>query len=197
MLPANVTSLPKFKSGVVMRGDKLKPGPMDSEGVQPVERASLRPNRGQTFAKVVHTDGVAASLMFTRPKPAKPPGELPCMGKEEGAVNPLAGLGADWLGCDPGKTNMATAGHEERYTSGAVKSVWHPSLTAGQYRQSGITEHAKESKAWMAGIKPQLDEMSQVINHTVSLQRYRQYADTVLANWSDMWAELSKAKLFR
>ncbi|KAJ9522341.1 hypothetical protein QJQ45_008183 [Haematococcus lacustris] len=162
-----------------LRSDQLETG-----GVQPVERASLRPKRGQTFAKVVHTDGVAASLMFTRPKPAEPPGELPCMGKEEGAVNPLAGLGADWLGCDPGKTNMATAAHEQRYPSGAVKS-------------SGITEHAKESKAWMAGIKPQLDEMSQVINHTVSLQRYRQYADTVLANWPDMWAELSKANSFR
>ncbi|GFH12554.1 hypothetical protein HaLaN_08266 [Haematococcus lacustris] len=49
----------------------------------------------------------------------------------------------------------------------------------------------------MAGIKPQLDEMSQVTNYTVSLQRYRQSADTVLANWPDMWAELSKAKSFR
>ncbi|KAJ9521953.1 hypothetical protein QJQ45_024827 [Haematococcus lacustris] len=137
MLPADITSNEKFRSGV----DGLK----DSE-------------------------------------PAEPPGELPCMGKEEGAVNPLAHLDADWLGCDPGKTNMATVAHEERYPSGAVKSVWQRSLTAGQYyRQSGITEHAKVSKVWMAGIKPQKDELSQVTNYTASLQRYREYAATTMS----------------
>ncbi|KAJ9519401.1 hypothetical protein QJQ45_023026, partial [Haematococcus lacustris] len=89
MLLADITSLPKFRSGVAV--------PEDSE--------------------------------------------------EEGAVNPLAHLDADWLGCNPGKTNMVTVAHEERYPSGSVKSVWQCSLTAGQYyRQKGITEHAKESK---------------------------------------------------
>ncbi|GFH25554.1 uncharacterized protein HaLaN_23537, partial [Haematococcus lacustris] len=117
------------------------------------------------------------------------------MGKEEGAVNPLAHLDADWLGCDPGKTNMATVAHEEQYPSGAVKSVWQRSLTAGQYyRQSGITEYAKESKVWTAGIKPQHDLLSQVTNYTASLQRYREYADTTLVTWPAMWAELSKAR---
>ncbi|KAJ9522416.1 hypothetical protein QJQ45_008282 [Haematococcus lacustris] len=107
---------------------------------------SIWPNDGQTFAQVVHTDGVTVSVLFKRPKPAGPPDELPRMGKQEGAVNPLAHLGADWLGCDPGKTNMATVAHEERYASGAVESVWQRSLSAGQYyRQSGITQHAKTS----------------------------------------------------
>ncbi|KAJ9530707.1 hypothetical protein QJQ45_014873, partial [Haematococcus lacustris] len=130
--------------------------------------AAVRPNVGQTFAQVVHTVGLAVSVMFTRPKPAEPPGELPRMGKEEGAVNPLAHLDADWLGCDPGKTNMATVAHEERYPSGAVKSVWQRSLTAGQYyRQSGITKHAKESKEYVA---------------------------TTLWTWPAMWAELSKRR---
>ncbi|KAJ9519133.1 hypothetical protein QJQ45_007685 [Haematococcus lacustris] len=79
--------------------------------------------------------------MFMRPKAAEPADKLSCMGKEEGAVNPLAHLDADWLGCDPGKTNMGTVAHEEQCPSGAVKSVWQRSLTAAQYyRQSGITE---------------------------------------------------------
>ncbi|KAJ9508368.1 hypothetical protein QJQ45_011885 [Haematococcus lacustris] len=113
----------------------------------------------------------------------------------EGAVDTLAHLDADWLGCDPGKTNMATVALKERHPSSAVTSVWHRRLTAGQYyRQSGITEHAKTSKAWMADIKPQHDELSQVTTYTVSLQRYRQYANTVLANWPVMWAELSKPR---
>ncbi|GFH24623.1 uncharacterized protein HaLaN_22452, partial [Haematococcus lacustris] len=61
--------------------------------------------------------------------------------------------------------------HEERYPSGAVKSVWQRSLTAGQYyRQSGITEDAKVSK------------------------RYREYAAMTLATWPAMWAELSKPR---
>ncbi|GFH09655.1 uncharacterized protein HaLaN_04836, partial [Haematococcus lacustris] len=130
MLQADITSLPKFRSGVA--------GPKDSE-VANLWNAFLpnltavRPNVGQKFAQVVHTDGVTVSLLFIRPKPAEPPDKLPCMGKEEGAVNPLAHLHADWLGCDPGRTNMATVAHEERYPSGAVKSVWQRSLTAGQY----------------------------------------------------------------
>ncbi|KAJ9528074.1 hypothetical protein QJQ45_005736 [Haematococcus lacustris] len=192
MLPADITSEEKFRNGVA--------GPQDSEVANRWNAflpnlAAVRPNVGQKFAQVVHTDGVAISLMFIRPKPAEPPGELPCMGKEEGAVNPLAHLDAHWLGCDPGKTNMATVAHEERYPSGAVKSVWQRSLTAGQYyRQSGITEHAKESKVWTADIKPQHDLLSQVTNYTASLQRYREYADTTLVTWPAMWAEMSKRR---
>ncbi|KAJ9525112.1 hypothetical protein QJQ45_017326 [Haematococcus lacustris] len=200
VLPAGITSLPKFTDGVVMRDGKLELGPKNSE-VANRWRAFLpnidylRPNAGQKFENLVHTDGVAVSLMFTRPKPAELPDELPCMGKEEGAVNPLAHLGADWLGCDPGKTNMATVAHEERYPSGAVKSVWQRTLTAGQYyRQSGITQHAKTSKVWMAGIGPQQDALSQVTKHTASLERYQLYVDAVLATWPAMWAELSKPR---
>ncbi|KAJ9523506.1 hypothetical protein QJQ45_007227 [Haematococcus lacustris] len=130
MLPADTTSLTKFRNGVA--------GPKDSEVANLWNAflpnlAAVRPNVGQKIAQVVHTDGVAVSVMFIRPKPAEPPGELPRMGKEEGAVNPLPHLDADWVGCDPGKTNMATVAHEERYPSGAVKSVWQRSLTAGQY----------------------------------------------------------------
>ncbi|KAJ9519156.1 hypothetical protein QJQ45_007718 [Haematococcus lacustris] len=68
------------------------------------------------------------------------------------------------------------------------------SCKAHYYRQSGITEHAKVSKVWMAGIKPQHDELSQVTNYTVSLQRYREYSATTLATWPAMWAELSKRR---
>ncbi|KAJ9508678.1 hypothetical protein QJQ45_027968 [Haematococcus lacustris] len=153
MLPTDITSLPRFQYGLA--------GPRDSD--------------------VVHTDGVTVSVLFTRPKPAGPPDELPRMGKQEGVVNPLAHLDADWLGCDPGKTNMATVAREERYPSGAVESVWQRSLTAGQYyRQSGITQHAKTSKAWMAGIQPGHDVLSQVTNYTASLQRYQEYAAMTL-----------------
>ncbi|GFH18670.1 uncharacterized protein HaLaN_15512 [Haematococcus lacustris] len=56
--------------------------------------------------------------MFLRPKPAAPPEELPRMGKGMGAVNPLAHLDAEWLGVDPGETNMATVAHEERSAAG-------------------------------------------------------------------------------
>ncbi|KAL6753566.1 hypothetical protein V8C86DRAFT_3028736 [Haematococcus lacustris] len=101
MLAADITSLTKFRNGVA--------GPKDSEvanrWIAFLPDPSLWPNDGQTFAQVVHTDGVTVSVLFTRPKPAGPPDKLPHMGKQEGAVNPLAHLDADWLGCDPGKTN--------------------------------------------------------------------------------------------
>ncbi|KAJ9519915.1 hypothetical protein QJQ45_014645 [Haematococcus lacustris] len=173
---------------------------LPSDGGQPVERLPAQPRIPQPQSRAdLRAGGAhkrsAVSVFFTRPKPAGPPDKLPRMGKEEGAVNPLAHLDADWLGCDPGKTNMATVAHEERYPFGAVKSVWHRSLTSAQYyRQSGITEHANESKVWMAGIMPQHDELSQVTNYTVSLQRYRQYAATVLTTWPAMWVELSKPR---
>ncbi|KAL6761947.1 hypothetical protein V8C86DRAFT_3131194 [Haematococcus lacustris] len=90
MLPADITSLTKFRNGVA--------GPKDSEvanrwiaflpsSLPPAIQPAIWPNDGQTFAQVVHTDGVTASLLFTRPKPAGPPDELPRMGKQEGALN--------------------------------------------------------------------------------------------------------------
>ncbi|KAJ9525068.1 hypothetical protein QJQ45_017374, partial [Haematococcus lacustris] len=103
--------------------------------------------------------------MFMRPKPARPLDELPRMGKQEGVVNPLAHLDADWLGCDSGRTNWAIAAHEERYPSNAVESVWHRNLISAQnYRQSGITQDAKESKASMTDMQLQHDEMSLATN---------------------------------
>ncbi|KAJ9520845.1 hypothetical protein QJQ45_014045 [Haematococcus lacustris] len=206
MLPADITSLTKFRNGVAGPRDI---GCVGCVGLQvanrwiaflpsslpPAVQPSIWPNDGQTFAQVVHTDGVTVSLLFTRPKPAGPPDELPRMGKQEGAVNPLAHLNADWLGCDPGKTNMATVAHEERYPSGAVESVWQRSLTAGHYyRQSGITQHAKVSKAWMAGIRHEHAVLSQVTNDTASLQRYREYVAMTLVTWPARWAELSKPR---
>ncbi|GFH28174.1 uncharacterized protein HaLaN_26618, partial [Haematococcus lacustris] len=50
------------------------------------------------------------------------------------------------------------------------------------------------SKVWIAGIKPQKNEQSQVTNYTASMQRYREYADTMLSTWPAMWAELSKRR---
>ncbi|KAJ9531896.1 hypothetical protein QJQ45_021993 [Haematococcus lacustris] len=203
MLPADITSLTRFRNGVA--------GPRDigcvglqvanrwiaflPSSLPPAIQPSIWPNDGQTFAQVVYTDGVTVSLLFTRPKPAGPPDELPRMGKQEGAVNPLAHLNADWLGCDPGKTNMATVAHEERYPSGTVESVWQRSLTAGHYyRQSGITQHAKVITTWMAGIQPEHAVLSQVTNYTASLQRYREYVAMTLVTWPAMWAELSKPR---
>ncbi|KAJ9513156.1 hypothetical protein QJQ45_029356 [Haematococcus lacustris] len=140
------------------------PGTVVNRWIAFLPDPSLWPNDGQTFAQVVRTDGVTVSVLFTRPKPAGPPEQLPRMGKQEGAVNPLAHLDADWLGCDPGKTNMATVAHEERYPSGAVESV---------------------SKAWMAGIQPEHTVLPQVTNYTAVM---------TLATWAAMWAELSKPR---
>ncbi|KAJ9520833.1 hypothetical protein QJQ45_014024 [Haematococcus lacustris] len=209
MLPADITSLTRFRNGVAGPRDSEVIGCVGCVGLQvanrwiaflpssipPAVQPSIWPNDGQKYAQVVHTDGVAISLMFIRPKPAEPPGELPSMGKQEGVVNPLAHLNADWLGCDPGKTNMATVAHEERYPSGAVESVWQRSLTAAHYyRQSGITQHAKVSKAWMAGIKHEHAVLSQVTHYTASLQRYREYVAMTLVTWPAMWAEMSKRR---
>ncbi|KAL6759961.1 hypothetical protein V8C86DRAFT_3024644 [Haematococcus lacustris] len=144
MLPADITSLTKFRNGVA--------GPRDSEVVNRwiafLPDPSIWPNDGQTFAQVVHTDGVTAlpELCTKCPRCLC----LDCLGFKE-------------LACWPeGKTNMATVAHEERYLSGAVESVWQRSLSAGQYyRQSGITQHAKTSKAWMAGIQHEHAVLSQ------------------------------------
>ncbi|GFH24905.1 hypothetical protein HaLaN_22782 [Haematococcus lacustris] len=107
MLAADITSLTKFRNGVA------GPRTVANRWIAFLPDPSLWPNDGQTYAQVVHTDGVTVSVLFTRPKPARPHDKLPHMGKQEGAVNPLAHLDADWLGCDPGKTNMATVAHEE------------------------------------------------------------------------------------
>ncbi|KAJ9527433.1 hypothetical protein QJQ45_025704 [Haematococcus lacustris] len=123
-------------------------------------------------AQIVHTDGVAISVMFLRPKPAAPPAELPRMGKHMGAVNPLAHLDAEWLGVDPGKTKMARVAHDERNAAGT----------------------AQATKTSLAQLKPQLNALSHVSSKPSSLASYRRFADTVLATYDAMWAEVSKPR---
>ncbi|KAJ9534193.1 hypothetical protein QJQ45_006995 [Haematococcus lacustris] len=107
----------------------------------------------------------------------------------------LAHLHAEWLGVDPGKTNMATVAHEERSADGSVVSVRHWTLTAGQYyRDSGITRQAQATKIWLAKVKPQLTALSRVSNKPSSLASYRRFADTVLETYDAMWAEVSKKR---
>ncbi|KAJ9520215.1 hypothetical protein QJQ45_030162 [Haematococcus lacustris] len=172
-------------SKVASRWDALLPDPRRQKLASPKHR----------FDQVVHTDGVAISVMFLRPKPAAPPAELPRMSKGMGAVNPLAHLHAEWLGVDPGKTNMATVAHEERSADGSVVSVRHWTLTAGQYYwDSGITRQAQATKIWLAKVKPQLTALSKVSSKPSSLASYRRFADTVLETYDAMWSEVSKKR---
>ncbi|KAJ9510325.1 hypothetical protein QJQ45_015788 [Haematococcus lacustris] len=197
-----VISSAKFRNGALP--DPARPGhyiegPKDSQVANRWDALLPDPHRQKlaspkhSFAQIVHTDGVALSVMFLRPKPAAPPAEPPRMGKHMGAVNPLAHLDAEWLGVDPGKTNMATVAHEERSAAGTVVSVWQRTLTAGQYyRDSGITRQAQATKKWLAQVKPQLNALSHVSSKPSSLASYRRFADTVLATYDAMWAELIK-----
>ncbi|KAJ9530255.1 hypothetical protein QJQ45_023541 [Haematococcus lacustris] len=201
---AGVTSLKKFRNGALP--DPAVPGnfiagPKDSHVANRWDALLPDPRRHQlaspkhSFAQIVHTDGVAISVMFLRPKPAAPPAELPRMGRGLGAVNPLAHLHAEWLGVDPGKTNMATVAHEERSAAGTVVSVRHWKLTAGQYyRDSGITRQAQATKTWLAKVKPQLTALARVSSKPSSMASYRRFADTVLATYDAMWAEVSKKR---
>ncbi|KAJ9517962.1 hypothetical protein QJQ45_004276 [Haematococcus lacustris] len=199
-----VTSLTKFRNGALP--DPANPGeyiagPANSkvasrwDALLPDPRRQKLASPKHRFDQVVHTDGVAISVMFLRPKPAAPPAKLPRMAKGMGAVNPLAHLHAEWLGVDPGKTNMATVAHEERSADGSVVSVRHWTLTAGQYyRDSGITRQAQATKTWLAEVKPQLTALSRVSSKPSSLASYRQFADTILATYDAMWAEVSKPR---
>ncbi|GFH26825.1 hypothetical protein HaLaN_25038 [Haematococcus lacustris] len=141
-----ITNEHQRKFEVANRWDALLPGPRRQKLASPRHR----------FAQTVDTDGVAISVMFLRPKPATPPAELPRMVKGMGAVNPLAHLHKEWLGVDPGKTNMATVAHEERNADGSVVSVWRRTLTTGQYHwDSGITRQAQATKIWLAKVNKQ------------------------------------------
>ncbi|KAJ9516492.1 hypothetical protein QJQ45_011160 [Haematococcus lacustris] len=90
---------------------------------------------------------------------------------------------------------MATVAHEERSAAGTVVSVRHWKLTTGQYyRDSGITRQAQATKTWLAKVKPQLTALSRVSSKPSSLASYRRFADTVLATYDAMWAEVSKQR---
>ncbi|KAJ9513239.1 hypothetical protein QJQ45_029500 [Haematococcus lacustris] len=159
-----VTSLKKFRNGALP--DPAEPGKF-------IE--------GPKDGHIMYTDGVAISVIFLRPKPAAPPVKLPRMGRHMGAVNPLAHLDAEWLGVDPGKANMATVAHEER--------------SAGQYyRDSSITRQTQATKTWLAQPKLQLNALSHVSSKPSSLASYRRFADTVLATYDAMRAEVSKPR---
>ncbi|KAJ9518800.1 hypothetical protein QJQ45_026089, partial [Haematococcus lacustris] len=99
------------------------------------------------------------------------------------------------LSCKTLFLQLATVAHEERSAAGTVVSVWQRSLTAGQYyRDSGITRQSQATKAWLTQVKPQLTALSRVSSKPSSLASYRQFADTVLATYDTMWAEVSKPR---
>ncbi|GFH11639.1 uncharacterized protein HaLaN_07171 [Haematococcus lacustris] len=119
-----------------------------------------------------------------------------------GAGNPLAHLHAEWLGVDPGKTNMATVAHKERSTDGSVVSVRHWTLTAGQYLpDSGITRQAQATKTWLAKVKTQLTALSQdamwaeVSKPRWANAKFRLYCGkkrVVASFWAKVWLQLIK-----
>ncbi|KAJ9517900.1 hypothetical protein QJQ45_004185 [Haematococcus lacustris] len=134
--------------------------------------------------------GVTSLVKFRNgalPDPARPGHYI------EGPAN--SKIRSEWLGVDPGKTNMATVAHEERSADGSVVSVRHWTLTAGQYyRDSGITRQALATKIWLATVKTQLTALSKVSSKPSSLASYRRFADTVLETYDAMWAEVSKKR---
>ncbi|KAJ9516341.1 hypothetical protein QJQ45_001046 [Haematococcus lacustris] len=69
---------------VANRWDALLPDP----------RRQLLASPKHSSVQIVHTDGVAISVIFLRPKPAAPPAELPRIGRNMGAVKLLAYLDA-------------------------------------------------------------------------------------------------------
>ncbi|GFH14276.1 hypothetical protein HaLaN_10301 [Haematococcus lacustris] len=98
-----VTSLKKSRNGALpdpAEPGKFIEGPKDSQvanrwdALLPDPRRQKLASPKHSFAQIVHTDGVALSVMFLRPKPAAPPAELPRMGRHIGSVNPLAHLDA-------------------------------------------------------------------------------------------------------
>ncbi|KAJ9518618.1 hypothetical protein QJQ45_018647 [Haematococcus lacustris] len=159
LLRAYLETLPQFLAALFLLSISLSNQDVANrwDALLPDPRRQKLASPKHNFAQTVHTDGVAISVMFLRPKPAAPLGL--------GAVNPLAHLHAEWLGVDPGKTNMATVAHEERSAAGTVVSV-----------------------------KPQLTALSRVSSKPSSLASYRRFANTVLATYDAMWAEVSKKR---
>ncbi|KAJ9527156.1 hypothetical protein QJQ45_025394, partial [Haematococcus lacustris] len=166
------------------------------EAAQPDLTEAQRKRKASGEARAARSrDNTLPSPPKARQPQAQIRSELPRMAKGMGAVNPLAHLHAEWLGVDPGKTNMATVAHEERSADGSVVSVRHWTLTAGQYyRDSGITRQAQATKTWLAKVKPQLTALSHVSSKPSSLASYRRFADTVLETYDAMWAEVSKKR---
>ncbi|KAJ9508810.1 hypothetical protein QJQ45_028131 [Haematococcus lacustris] len=92
-------------------------------------------------------------------------------------------------------TRRAAADGQGLGRSQPVVSVRHWKLTAGQYyRDSGITRQTQATKTWLTQVKPQLTALSRVSSKPSSLASYRQFADTVLATYDAMWAEVSKQR---
>ncbi|KAJ9521291.1 hypothetical protein QJQ45_023006 [Haematococcus lacustris] len=102
------------------------------------------------------------------PDPARPGHYI------EGPPNSKSTRWHIFMGVDPGKTNMATVAHEERSADGSVVSVRH--------------------WIWLATVKTQLTALSHVSSKPSSLASYRRFADTVLATYEAMWAEVSKPR---
>ncbi|KAJ9520604.1 hypothetical protein QJQ45_007493 [Haematococcus lacustris] len=112
--------------------------------------ASLRLNVWQTFAQEVHTDGVAARLMFPRPRPAEPPGELPCMGKELGSVIPMA----DWAPISWAATRKSQYGESAPRGAAPLRRCYGPTARVPMVKsEADVSAPAEQPQ--MALLMPQ------------------------------------------
>ncbi|KAJ9518216.1 hypothetical protein QJQ45_010123 [Haematococcus lacustris] len=97
------------------------------------------------------------------------------------------------LGSGPGLPVFKLCALLEHVTAN-IKALSIAQAAGQNYRDSGITRQAEATKTWLAQVKPQRKALSQVSSRPSSLASYRQFADTVLATYDAMWAEVSKPR---
>ncbi|KAJ9525779.1 hypothetical protein QJQ45_003396 [Haematococcus lacustris] len=109
----------------------------------------------------------------------------------------------DALLADPRRQKLASPKHSFAqivHTNGVAQACRSTRRAAADgttgtyYRDSGITRQVQAIKTWLAQLKPQLNALSHVSSKPSSLASYRRFADTVLATYDAMWAEVSQPR---
>jgi hypothetical protein len=132
------------------------------------------------FTYTIETDGVGVSIHFERPKKVmKSPKQLS-----------FNDLNTEYWACDPGRTNIYYM--VKKNEDGTVRKL---RLTRKQYyKESGISKAIKRSNKWLQNSTIQQADLSSYSSKGCSLQKFQAFVYNCIANWNNLWNELSSKK---
>ncbi|KAJ9529755.1 hypothetical protein QJQ45_014533, partial [Haematococcus lacustris] len=173
-------------------------------------------NQGFAFERLVDTDGVSVCVHYTRPLPP-PPAPPPAASSSNTSSRPSAAAAAAHapglphigrgiaemrefvfdpdtqigVGIDPGVTQAVSA----------ASGVWDPAtgqlmadqlrrwkLTKGEVKHaSGLNNARRDTKRWLAPIKPHLQHLAAASSAGTSLEANLKHITVTLATWDAVW----------
>jgi len=102
------------------------------------------------------------------------------------------------VSADPGNTNIITIAARKCREDGIDGNLRHKDMRllkfsrARYYRESGIMNWRRKNEKWNAGVREQLEAISQVTSHGADFKAYLEFIETQAAHYEELRKEYTK-----